>query len=153
MKIGRHTSWLAGLGLAAGAVALAASCGGSPTGVSGTCTGSGPGEREVRVHVDNGQNLAGLRVALSAGGQTCVIAAMIVDDLQQGNESDQVIMDLDVGTVVTIQVGTGATAFTDPSTVDELAFDPQNTGNRGQAFVTVFPQSVIAARASMGFSQ
>lgn len=143
-KIGWRYLAIAAIGM--GPLAFALGCGdGDATGVSGDCTGTGPAEREVRVHIDNGHNLAGVKVTLTAGEQTCIIDELIVDDLSAGNEFDQVIMDLDVGTQVGIQVQSGAALAARSCTVDESAFEGVTSVNdRGQVFATVFvtPPSV-----------
>jgi len=112
-------------------------------GVTGNCSGDGPSNRQVRVHVDNGNNNDGVKVTLTAGGQVCVIDELIVDSSNdnEDNEFDQVVMGVEQGTPISVLAERGGARGSRSCTVSADAF---SGSGRGEAFMTVFsaPPSV-----------
>jgi hypothetical protein len=138
------------LGAALLAVVVACSKSDDITGVTGVCNGSGPGDREVRVHVDNGNNQPGVKVTLTAGNQVCVINELIVDP-GPDNESDQVVMEVEEGNTIGVLVQKGTATGGRACTLSSFAFEDVTSANgRGEAFITVY-SAPPAAECVAGF--
>ncbi len=128
MRIIGKVAWLGG----AGAILASLSCGDS-TGPVSQC----PGAKTVRLHFVNTTDSPGLMVGAAYGEDTCGPVDLPVTDEQGGLELAQLLIEGNVGDVITVSVVNAFAAGTSAQCRITSAAQPQGDANRLQTFVNV----------------